>query len=110
MRSAIRAFVLGALIIGSASTVAAVVGPEYASIVGGVPTGLIMPFFLSSETARREFLRGYLADAVAMAVVLVGLYAALRVPGLGGTELSLAALSVWAVLASAMTYLSQSRR
>lgn len=110
MNSVLSAFFAGGALIGSAGVVAGLFGPEYAALAGGFPTGLMAPFFLSGESAKKEFMYGYLIDAIAMGFVLAGMYGLMYHTNLSGKELSAGAMAVWAVTVFILEYFTQKRK
>ena len=110
MNPALTSFLVGGAVIGSARIVAGLFGPEYAALAGGMPTGLLAPLFLASALAKKKFMYGYLIDALAMAMVLAGIYYMMYHTRLSGNELSAGAMTVWAVTAFALVYFVQKKK
>jgi len=107
MGELIDSFFLGGALIGGTRYISGIIGPEYAALVGGLPTGLITPFFLDNDKKRELFLWGYLMDAIAMSIILVEIYYMLNYTELSGQTISGIAFISWATISIALLYHAQ---
>jgi hypothetical protein len=107
MNETLIAFLLGGAIIGSARLISSTIGPEYAALVGGLPTGLMAPFFLSTDVAKRKLMWGYFLDSFVMIAVLAGLYILVTYTDLHGILVSIGSLMIWAAVLSTVIYFTK---
>ena len=99
MNEVILAFLMGGAIIGSTNFAAAFFGPEYASLIGGVPTGFITPFFLNSRKQKKNFFWGYFLNAIGMGFCIMELYILIHHTTLSGYKIATIAWLTFMVLA-----------
>ena len=104
MNKILLAFLIGGLIIGGTNLTVSLVGPEYASLIGGVPTGLITPLFLNSRKQKKNFYWGYFFNAMAMSVVLIELYIFIHMTKLSGYIIATIAGITFLVLAPILIF------
>lgn len=95
----LKSFLIGGSVISGAKIAANVLGPELAPIVGGLPTGIIASFFLTSNASRQKFFEGYAYSSfiLFLAILFIHLitshYKKLSVNMVSGS-----AFIVWAIL------------
>jgi hypothetical protein len=104
MNKVLLAFLVGGFIIGSTNAVSTMLGPEYAAMVGGVPTGLIAPFFLNSRQKKKNFYWGYLLEAGVMAVIITQMYICIHMTGLSGYEIVSISAAIFMILSPLIIY------
>ena len=76
MLDVLQSALVGGLIIGSTKLASQIIGPEYASMVGGVPTGIIASYFISTRKAKKKYFLGYLIDVtvIILSTVITALF------------------------------------
>jgi len=104
MNEVLLAFLMGGLIIGSTNIASSLVGPEYASLIGGVPSGLIAPFFLNSRKQKKNFYWGYFLNSLAMIVVLLELHFLINKSKFSGYKIAAMSGITFMLLAPVLIY------
>jgi len=102
----IKPFLIGGSVISGAKLVAKYVSPALAPLVGGMPTGMITTFFLTSDKDRKLFYSGYMYSSflLFLAVVLANILS--NNSKLEVNYISAISIVVWALISYiAITYL-----
>jgi len=95
----LKPFLIGGSIIATSKFVSDHVSPEYAALVGGMPTGIIASFFILGNKFKGEYYKGYLISAIVIALVLAMLNIVMKThPKINANILSICSLIVWAIL------------
>ena len=55
----IKEFIIGGSVIAGSKIASKIMGPAFAPIIGGMPTGIIASFFLSTQLEKGEYFCGY---------------------------------------------------
>jgi len=101
----LKAASIGGLIIGGSHYASELVGPEYASLVGGLPIGLLIVYFLASRQKKENFFLGYAIDGIGMTVMILFMYLLLNYTQLSGVIISAISLLIWAVVSIGFMYI-----
>jgi len=67
----LKSFLIGGCVIAGSKIVSKYASPALAPIVGGMPTGIIASFFLSSQSDKRSFYSGYFYTSILLALTIV---------------------------------------
>ncbi len=95
----LKSFLIGGSVIAGSKIAANILGPEMAPIVGGLPTGIIASFFLTTNSSKQKYFEGYAYSAFVLflAILFIHLitshYKTLNVNIVSGS-----AFIVWAIL------------
>jgi hypothetical protein len=67
----VGAFLLGGGIVGGAKAVGSFFPAEYASLIGGMPTGIIASFFMPTEAKKKEYFLGYMYSSAVITLSVI---------------------------------------
>jgi len=65
-----KAFLIGGCAIAGSKIVAKYAGPSLAPVVGGMPTGMLASYFLSTEGEKRSYYQGYIYSSILLAIAV----------------------------------------
>jgi hypothetical protein len=68
--ASIKSFFIGGTLIGGAKYISDRVGPVWASLFAGIPTGIISALFLKDQGEMRQFYEGYFTQSVVLVFVV----------------------------------------
>jgi len=100
----LKAAFIGGSIIGGSHYASEMVGPEYASLVGGLPIGLLIVYFLATRQKKENFFLGYAIDGIGMTVMILCMYMLLNYTHISGITISVISLFIWAVVSVGFMY------
>ena len=69
----LKPFIIGGSIIAGAKYLSDISSPSFAPIIGGIPTGIIVLFFLSGQNEKREYLAGYLYSSILLSITIISI-------------------------------------
>jgi hypothetical protein len=107
MNGVITSFLIGGLLVGSTRYLSGIIGPEYASLVGGLPVGLIAPYFLDTPREKIRFLWGYRHLVLLFAIILVEMYYLLHRTELSAEWIAGILLLSWGIVSTTFVLYSQ---
>ena len=64
-------FLIGGSAIAGSKYLSTKVNPAYASMLAGMPTGILGSFFLANDKVKREFYKGYAVGDVVVGITIV---------------------------------------
>ena len=67
----VKPFLLGGTVIAGAKAVSSVFPPQFAALVGGMPTGIIASFFMSGEEAKKKYFLGYAYSSAVITLAIL---------------------------------------
>ena len=67
----IKPFLIGGSVIAGSKFVSKVASPALAPIVGGMPTGIIASYFLTTNAEKRDYFSGYFISAILLAIAIL---------------------------------------
>jgi len=99
LAGAIKPFLVGGSVIGGSHLVAQFAPAQFAPLIGGMPTGIIASYFLTSQQKKQEYFTGYAVSSVVLTLAIVGLhYTTVALPKTNVDIISTAFLVIWAVI------------
>ena len=95
----VKSFLIGGGVIAGSKIAANLMGPEMAPIVGGLPTGIIDSFFLTSNANKQKYFEGYAYSSFVLflAILFIHLVTS-HYKNLSVNVVSGSAFVVWALL------------
>lgn len=95
----IKPFCIGGAVIVGSKLVSNYASPALAPIIGGMPTGIIASFFLTSDKKRREYFNGYVYSSflLFLAVLFIHLVSK-NIKNINVNILSGVGFVVWAII------------
>ena len=91
----VKPFVIGGGVITAGKYLSQFVDPAIAPLVGGLPTGVLASFFLSSDKARKGYYSGYVYSSFVLFFVIVLIHLAGEYTNIAMDIVSLIGLLVW---------------
>ena len=95
----VKPFLLGGSLIAGSKLISKYVSPEFAPLIGGLPTGIIASFFLTGYNNKKLYFEGYLISSIiiTLSVIFINLFAS-KFPKLSFDKISLFSLLCWAII------------
>lgn len=93
----IKPFLIGGSVIAGSKLVSEYGPPELAPLIGGMPTGIIAAYFLTTDAAKKKYFNGYVYSSFTLflSILLISLLqnnTSININVISGT-----ALVVWAI-------------
>ena len=92
----IKSFIIGGSIIAGSKYISTKTNPVYGSIIGGIPTGIIASFFLTSGT--KEYFRAYAYHSIFLAITINVIYQMIQRNILSDKKTEIIGLLFWGLL------------
>jgi hypothetical protein len=93
-----KPFLIGGSVIAGSKYVSTLVNPALAPLVGGMPTGIIASFFLSSSTEKKKFYTGYVYSSFILFLAILFIHKVSDVTSYSVDMISTAAILLWAAI------------
>jgi hypothetical protein len=93
-----KPFLIGGSVIAGSKYVSTLVNPALAPLVGGMPTGIIASFFLSSNKEKKKFYTGYAYSSLVLFFSVLFIHKVSDVTSYSIDMISIAALFLWAAI------------
>jgi len=100
-----KAFFIGGSIISGAKYISKKVSALWASLLGGLPTGIISAMFLKDNNDIHKFYHGYLIQSIVLTIIIILLNLAITTTDISVNKLLLIAISIWLVVSVLMIHL-----
>ena len=100
-----KAFLIGGGIIAGAKYISKRVSALWASLLGGLPTGIISAMFLKDDKDIHKFYNGYLIQSVVLTIIIILLNVAIASTDISVNKLLIIAISIWLVVSILMIHL-----
>ena len=101
--ASIKSFFIGGTLIGGAKYISHHVGPIWASLFAGIPTGIISALFLKDQAEMRQFYEGYFTQSVVLVFVILALNGIITFTGMDiNTSLQIGKLNLLLFFAIAL--------
>jgi hypothetical protein len=71
IKESAKAFLVGGAVLGGAKYVSEHIGPVWAVLVAGVPTGLLSAMFIKGDKAIRAYYWGYILQSIVLTCVII---------------------------------------
>lgn len=95
----IKPFFIGGSVIAGSKFVSNYANPVFASLIGGMPTGILASYFLLNNKTKQSFFQGYAVSAPILALAIGFIYLmTIQFQNISVNILSTIGLFVWAVL------------
>jgi len=95
----IKQFLIGGSVIAGSKFASKILGPELAPIIGGLPTGIIASFFLTSNNVKEKYFEGYVYTSFILFLAILFIHLITKhYPKISVNIVSSSAFVVWAVL------------
>lgn len=95
----LKEFVIGGSVIAGSKLVSKLFGPTFAPIIGGMPTGIIASYFLSNDTQKQDFFKGYSVSSPILALTVIAIYfLSIYVKQFSINTISTIGLLLWGIL------------
>ena len=98
----IKPFLIGGTVIAGSKFAGNYASPALAPIIGGMPTGIIASFFLSSDKARRSYFNGYAYSSFLLFLAVLFIHLATQHTKISVDLISGVGFVVWAILSYAL--------
>ena len=95
----VKPFIIGGSIIAGAKFTSKFMGPQFAPLIGGMPTGIIASYFLESDKTKRLYFNGYMYSSfvITLAVIFIH-FASTSMTTIPVNVISAIGYVVWAVV------------
>lgn len=95
----VKQFLIGGSVIAGSKYASKVMGPELAPIIGGLPTGIIASFFLTTNSIKGKYFEGYAYSSFILFLAILFIHlAAKHYPKTSVNLISGCAFIVWAIM------------
>ena len=94
-----KPFLLGGTIVAGSKLLSTMVDPAYASMVAGMPIGILASLFLKNDSDKRQYYKGYgITDATDALIVNIIALLSVRLPNIPVNTLSAVGYVLWLML------------
>ena len=93
-----KLFLIGGSIISGSKYVSTLVNPALAPLIGGLPTGIIASFFLSSNKEKKKFYEGYVYSSFILFLAILFIHIMSKFTLYNIDIISLAAILLWGAI------------
>lgn len=101
----IKEFIVGGSVIAGSKLVSTLFGPRFAPIIGGMPTGIIASYFLSNDSQKIDFFKGYSVSSPILAFTVIAIYfLSITMKQVSTNIISSIGLVLWALLSFMSMY------
>lgn len=95
----IKQFLIGGSVIAGSKFASKILGPELAPIIGGLPTGIIASFFLTSNHVKEKYFEGYVYTSFILFLAILFIHLITKhYPKISVNIVSSSAFVVWVIL------------
>ena len=104
MTEYIKPFLIGGSVIAGSKYVSKFASPAVASLVGGMPTGIIASFFITGAASKKQFFHGYMFNAFVLFLSIVLIHNLLKYTNMNADLVCFIGLVSWAIISYATLY------
>lgn len=105
----VKPFLIGGSVIAGSKLASKILGPELAPIVGGLPTGIIASFFLTSNNVKAKYFEGYVYTSFVLFLAILFIHLLTKYyPNVSVNIISGSAFIVWAILSYVLVNMHKS--
>jgi hypothetical protein len=94
----LKPFLIGGSVIAGSKYVASYVNPSLAPLIGGMPTGIIASYFLTSNKQKREFFGGYVYSSFVLFLAILFIHLTSISTNINVNMISTFGLIVWGII------------
>tara|TARA_B110000037_G_scaffold21124_1_gene23097 strand:+ start:4715 stop:5056 length:342 start_codon:yes stop_codon:yes gene_type:complete len=95
----IEPFLLGGSLIAGSKLLSHYVSPEFAPLVGGLPTGILSSLFLVGNENKRKYYKGYLVSGIIITLSVISINLISKTyPQMNVNTISIVAIICWAIV------------
>ena len=95
----VEPFLIGGSIIAGAKLASKYMGPAFAPLIGGMPTGIIASFFLNNNKNKRMYFNGYMYSSFIISIIGLFIhYMIVNVTTISVDTIAVIGFVLWAVI------------
>ena len=107
----VKPFLIGGSVIAGSKMASKIMGPELAPLVGGLPTGILASFFLTTDSVKGKYFEGYVYSSFVLFLAILFIHLTNKhYPKISVNIISGSTFIIWAILSYIIVNMHKSGR